>query len=177
MVLSKKKSPDFYAKACAGQAWRDSRARDRKRRGRERRLLVASAKQWASTKSGDSVRGSRKKSVGNDNERLPWRDNRQVSYLNRKSRALCIYIRFASRMHAAVRIESEFCARRAFFNASSHRRSCCRTPRCVNGTRLCVSERRRGMKGEEEEVSSFVCMRIHCTWTFHYAYRGLADPE
>jgi len=48
---------------------------------------VASARQWASAKSGDSVRGSRKKSVGNDNERLPWRDNRQVSYLDRKPRA------------------------------------------------------------------------------------------
>lgn len=47
---------------------------------------VASAEQWASAKSGDSVRGSRKKSVGNDNERLPWRDNRQVSYLDRKPR-------------------------------------------------------------------------------------------
>lgn len=76
---------------------------------------VASARQWASAKSDDSVRGSRKKSVGNDNERLPWRDNRQVSYLDRKPRAYAYtYIRLASRTHAAVRIESEFCARRAF---------------------------------------------------------------
>ena len=70
---------------------------------------VASAKQWASAKS-DSVRGSRKKSVGNDNERLPWRDNHQVSYLDRKPRAYAYT--YVSRL---VRIESEFCARRAFF--------------------------------------------------------------
>lgn len=57
---------------------------------------VASAKQRASAKSGDSVRESRKKSVGNDNERLPWRDNRQVSYLGRKPREpMHIHIRIS----------------------------------------------------------------------------------
>lgn len=77
---------------------------------------VASAKQWASAKSGDSVRGSRKKSVGNDNERLPWRDNRQVSYLGRKPREpMHIHTSRASRTHAVVRIESEFCAGAFFF--------------------------------------------------------------
>lgn len=73
------------AKACAGQARREMRATES---GEEENGVrkVASAKQWASTKRGDSVRGSRKKSVGNDNERLAWRDNRQVSYSSTASR-------------------------------------------------------------------------------------------
>lgn len=45
--------------------------------------------------------------------------------------------------------------------------ACCRTPRCVNGTRLCVSERRRGVEDEEEVERNrrpscvYVCMYMH----------------
>lgn len=40
-----------------------------------------------------------------------------------------------------------------------------------------MREREEKVEGEEEEISSFVCMRIRRAWTSHYAYRGLADPE
>lgn len=67
-----------------------------------------------------------------------------------------------------------------------------RTPRCVNGTRLCVSERRRGVEDEEktvrrrtrpEEPPSRLRRFRACTCvytsrrTFYYPYRGLAGRD
>lgn len=54
-----------------------------------------------------------------------------------------------------------------FFDASSHRRDRCRTPRCVNGTRS------RGREDDRPSCVVHACIRR--TWTFHY--RALASPD